>query len=76
MALANTNIVGPRALAREADQFVLAMPQRSPDLLAPAAAAPPPDRRKRAKVDARPSDQQVHPGLHCTEFDGCHAVER
>ena len=29
MALANTTIVGPRALAREADRFVLAMPQRS-----------------------------------------------
>ncbi|CAL8349540.1 unnamed protein product [Boreogadus saida] len=58
MALANTTIVGPRALAREADRFVLAMPQRSPDLLAPAA-APPPDRRRRAKDDAGPSGQQV-----------------
>ena len=35
----------------------LAMPQRSPDLLAPAA-APPPDHRKRVKDDARPSGQQ------------------
>ncbi|CAL8326503.1 unnamed protein product [Boreogadus saida] len=57
MALANTTIVGPRALAREADRFILAMPQRSPDLLAPAA-APPPDRRRRAKDDAGPSGQQ------------------
>ncbi|CAL8324533.1 unnamed protein product [Boreogadus saida] len=54
MALANTTIVGPRALAREADRFVLAMPQQSPDLLAPAV-APPPDRRRRAKDGARPS---------------------
>ncbi|CAL8373998.1 unnamed protein product [Boreogadus saida] len=64
MALANTTIVGPRALAREADRFILAMPQRSPDLLAPAA-APPPDRRRRAKDDAGPSGQQV---LHSMRY--------
>ena len=64
MALANTTIVGPRALAREADRFVLAMPQRSPDLLAPAA-APPPDSRRRAKDDARPSGLQGNAAGHC-----------
>ncbi|CAL8311122.1 unnamed protein product [Merluccius merluccius] len=64
MALANTTIVEPCALAKEADRFVLAMPQRSPDLLAPAA-APPPDRRKRAKDDARPSGQQGDAAGHC-----------
>lgn len=64
MALANTTIVGPRALAKEADRFVLAMPQRSPDLLAPAA-APPQDRRKRAKDDAGPSGQQGNAAGHC-----------
>ena len=35
MALANTTIVGPRALAREADQFVLAMPNGPPTCLLP-----------------------------------------
>ena len=64
MALANTAIVEPRALAREADRFVLAMPQRSPDLLAPAA-APPPDRRKRTKDAAGPSGQQGNAAGHC-----------
>ena len=64
MALANTTIVGPRALAREADRFVLAMPKRSPDLLAPAT-APPPDRRRRAKDDAGPSGQQGNAAGHC-----------
>ncbi|CAL8266930.1 unnamed protein product [Boreogadus saida] len=46
------------------------MPQRSPDLLAPAA-APPPDRRRRAKDDAGPSGQQGAALLSCPP---CHAV--
>lgn len=58
VALANTTITGPRALAEEADRFFLATQRPSPDLLAPAVSAAPPVYRSAARDYAATQDQR------------------
>ncbi|KAJ8409957.1 hypothetical protein AAFF_G00209980 [Aldrovandia affinis] len=54
VALANTTITEPRALAEEADRFFLATQRPSPDLLAPTISAPPPVYRTAARDNSMP----------------------
>ncbi|KAJ8390476.1 hypothetical protein AAFF_G00102730 [Aldrovandia affinis] len=54
VALANTTITEPRALAEEADRFFLATQRPSPDLLAPTISAPPPVYRTAARDNYMP----------------------
>ncbi|KAJ8389517.1 hypothetical protein AAFF_G00119070 [Aldrovandia affinis] len=58
VALANTTITEPRALAEEADRFFLATQRPSPDLLAPTISAPPPVYRTAARDNSMPPDQR------------------
>ncbi|KAJ8386463.1 hypothetical protein AAFF_G00169330 [Aldrovandia affinis] len=58
VALANTTITEPRALAEEADRFFLATQRPSPDLLAPTISAPPPVYRTAARDNYMPPDQR------------------
>ena len=58
VALADTAITEPRALAEVADQFFLASQHPSPDLLAPAVSSAPPAYRSAARDNAGAQDQR------------------
>ena len=58
VALANTAIAEPRALAEVADRFFLANQHPSPDLIAPAVSSAPPVYRSAARDNAGSQDQR------------------